>query len=97
MIETALFGAGRIGRIHAANLAAHPAARLKYVVDVNESAARELASLHGARPASPDEAFADPAVKAAVIASSTDTHAALIVRAARAGDEAALSLLGFAP
>jgi myo-inositol 2-dehydrogenase/D-chiro-inositol 1-dehydrogenase len=85
MIETALFGAGRIGRIHAANLAAHPAARLKYVVDVNESAARELASLHGARPASPDEAFADPAVKAAVIASSTDTHAELIVRAARAG------------
>jgi myo-inositol 2-dehydrogenase/D-chiro-inositol 1-dehydrogenase len=85
MIETALFGAGRIGRIHAANLAAHPAARLKYVVDVNESAARELASLHGARPASPDQAFADPAVKAVVIASSTDTHAELIVRGARAG------------
>jgi myo-inositol 2-dehydrogenase/D-chiro-inositol 1-dehydrogenase len=84
MIETALFGAGRIGKIHAANLAAHPAARLKYVVDVNGDAARELASLHGARPASADEAFADPAVKAVVIASSTDTHADLIVRAARA-------------
>jgi predicted dehydrogenase len=40
MIETAIFGAGRIGKIHAGNLAAHPAARLKYVVDVDDSAAR---------------------------------------------------------
>ena len=35
----ALFGAGRIGRIHAANIAAHAGARLKYVVDVDATAA----------------------------------------------------------
>ena len=35
MIEVALFGAGRIGKIHAANLAAQPGVQFKYVVDVN--------------------------------------------------------------
>ena len=39
MKTLALFGAGRIGRIHAANIKAHPAARLKYVVDVDAQAA----------------------------------------------------------
>ena len=32
----ALFGAGRIGRIHARNLAASPNAQLRYVIDVND-------------------------------------------------------------
>ncbi len=44
----ALFGAGRIGRIHAANIHAHAGARLKYVVDVAADAAREIASASGA-------------------------------------------------
>ena len=39
MIEVALFGAGRIGKIHAANLAAQPGVQFKYVVDVNQEAA----------------------------------------------------------
>jgi myo-inositol 2-dehydrogenase/D-chiro-inositol 1-dehydrogenase len=85
MIETVLFGAGRIGKIHAGNLASHPKAHLKYVVDVDTGAAQALAARHDARVASLDEAFADPAMQAVVIASSTDTHADLIVRSARAG------------
>ena len=44
----ALFGAGRIGRIHAANIAAHGAARLKYVVDVDVAAAGRIAEASGA-------------------------------------------------
>jgi predicted dehydrogenase len=36
MTAVALFGAGRIGKIHAANLAAQPGARLKYVVDTHQ-------------------------------------------------------------
>ena len=85
MIEVALFGAGRIGKIHAANLAAQPGVRFKYVVDVNADAAHALASLHGGTAASVDEALADPAVKAVVIASSSDTHSDLILRSAAAG------------
>ena len=86
MIEVALFGAGRIGRIHAANLARQPGARLRYVADVAQAAAEEVAGQHGARAlADPQAALDDPAVGAVVIASSTDTHADLIQRAAAAG------------
>ncbi|MEG1052872.1 MAG: Gfo/Idh/MocA family oxidoreductase, partial [Janthinobacterium sp.] len=85
MIEVALFGAGRIGKIHAANLAAQPGVQFKYVVDVNQEAAAALAGLHGASVASVEAVLADPEVKAVLIASSTDTHADLIVRAAAAG------------
>lgn len=85
MIEVALFGAGRIGKIHAANLAAQPGVQFKYVVDVNQEAAAALAGLHGGSSATVDAALADPAIKAVVIASSTDTHADLILRSAAAG------------
>jgi myo-inositol 2-dehydrogenase / D-chiro-inositol 1-dehydrogenase len=85
MIEAALFGAGRIGKIHAANLARQPGVRLKYVVDVHAESAQALAQLHGASVSSVEAALADPAVRAVLIASSTDTHADLIVRAAAAG------------
>jgi len=85
MIEMALFGAGRIGKIHAGNVVRQPGARLKYVVDVNAEAARSLAQTHGATVGDVDGALRDPAVKAVVIGSSTDTHADLIMRAAEAG------------
>jgi myo-inositol 2-dehydrogenase/D-chiro-inositol 1-dehydrogenase len=85
MIDVALYGAGRIGRIHAGNLARQAGVRLKYVVDVNAQAAAELAERHGARVASVELPFEDHGITAVVIASSTDTHADLIVRAASAG------------
>ena len=79
------FGAGRIGAIHAANLSASGAARLKHVVDVNAAAAGALAAKHGARVSDTATALADPEVGAVIIASSTDTHAELVIAAARAG------------
>jgi len=85
MYEVALFGAGRIGKIHGANLAAQPGVRVRYVVDLNVAAANELAQRHGAKVTDAEAALQDPAVHAVVIASSTDTHADLIVRAAAAG------------
>jgi myo-inositol 2-dehydrogenase/D-chiro-inositol 1-dehydrogenase len=85
MLELAQFGAGRIGAIHAGNVAAMKDVRLRYVVDVNTEAARKLAAAHGAKVASEAEVFADPAVGAVLIASSTDTHARLAIAAARAG------------
>ena len=84
-IEVAMFGAGRIGTIHAGNLARHPGARLRYVVDVHQPAAEALAIKHGAQVASVEKVLADPAIGAVVIGSSTNTHADLILRAAAAG------------
>jgi len=84
MTDVALFGAGRIGKIHAGNLARQPGVRLKYVVDVNAAAAGELAQKYAAQAASADQVFGDAGVKAVVIGSSTDTHADLIRRAAGA-------------
>jgi myo-inositol 2-dehydrogenase/D-chiro-inositol 1-dehydrogenase len=85
MIEAALFGAGRIGRIHAGNLVRQAGVRLKYVVDVDRDAAASLAHAHGAQVGTVEAALADPAIRVVVIASSTDTHFDLIMRAAAAG------------
>jgi myo-inositol 2-dehydrogenase/D-chiro-inositol 1-dehydrogenase len=85
MIHVAQFGAGRIGAIHAANLATSGRARLTHVVDVDGAAARALAARHGARASTVEAALADPEVAAVLIASSTDTHADLAIAAARAG------------
>ena len=85
MLEIAQFGAGRIGQIHASNIAAASNARLRYVVDVNADAAKKLAARYGAKVASESEVFADREVGAVLIASSTDTHARLAIAAARAG------------
>ena len=84
----ALFGAGRIGRIHAANVAAHPAARLRYVVDVDREAAASLAAASGADVADTKAVLADAGIDALLVASPTDTHAGLIEAAAAAGKAA---------
>jgi myo-inositol 2-dehydrogenase/D-chiro-inositol 1-dehydrogenase len=81
----ALFGAGRIGRIHAGNLRAHAGATLKYVVDVDKAAAKHIGDATGARAADTATVLGDRAVDALVIASPTDTHAALIETGAAAG------------
>jgi myo-inositol 2-dehydrogenase/D-chiro-inositol 1-dehydrogenase len=85
MIQFAQFGAGRIGAIHAANLALSGRARLKHVVDVHAPSAESLAAKHGAQVSDTATALADPEVGAVIIASSTDTHADLVIASARAG------------
>ena len=85
MKNVAIFGAGRIGRIHASNLAALPGIKLKYVSDPVASAASELAQKLGASVGNAEAVFADPAIEVVAIASSTDTHSDLIGRAAAAG------------
>ncbi|HEU5468527.1 MAG TPA: inositol 2-dehydrogenase [Steroidobacteraceae bacterium] len=80
----ALFGAGRIGRIHAANIAAHAAARLAYVVDVDTAAAASVAARAGAAVADSSSVLADARVDALLVASPTDTHADLIEAGAAA-------------
>ncbi|KQM31799.1 inositol 2-dehydrogenase, partial [Sphingomonas sp. Leaf10] len=85
MHDIALIGAGRIGKIHAANIAADPRLRLAYVVDPVAGVADALAGRHGAWVAEMPEVLADPAVRGVVVASSTDTHCAYSLAAAEAG------------
>lgn len=86
MIKFALFGAGFIGQVHGANIAAHRRAELRYVYDVNTVAAEQLASRLGANVASsPEEIWKANDVDAVLIASSTNTHADLLSGAIKAG------------
>lgn len=84
-MDVALFGAGRIGKIHAGNVVKQPGVVLRYVIDVDGAAAAALAAQHGAKVVTAEQALADKSIGAVVIGSSTDTHADLIVRAAEAG------------
>ncbi|MDE2397367.1 MAG: inositol 2-dehydrogenase [Burkholderiales bacterium] len=83
--NVAVFGAGRIGRIHAANAAALPGVTLKFVCDPVADSAASLAAALGAQVSTPDAVFADKSIDAVVIGSPTDTHSDLIHRAAAAG------------
>ena len=86
MIRFALFGCGRIGRVHADSIDVHPRAELAWVYDPIESAALEVGKRYGAATAPDvDAAMDDPNVDAVVIASATPTHVDLLTRAVRAG------------
>ena len=86
MINLALFGAGRIGAVHAANMAAHDSIHLKWVVDVIEASAEKLARAYGGKVSTdPGDALSDPDVQGIIIASSTDTHLDLVVEGTKAG------------
>ncbi|MBK9605463.1 MAG: inositol 2-dehydrogenase [Betaproteobacteria bacterium] len=87
MIDVAVFGAGRIGNIHAGNAAKSPGVRLAHVFDPNTQAANALAAKLGAQVASVEQIFGDDKIKAVMICSYTDTHADLILAAAAAGKQ----------
>lgn len=82
----AVVGAGVIGRIHAHNLARHPGAALRWIVDVDAARGAALARESGARHAEGlAPMLADDAVRAVVVGSSTDVHEAHVLACARAG------------
>ncbi len=85
MLRFGLFGAGRIGKMHADNLALNADAELVSVYDVVAEAARAVAEKHGARADATVDAVLSDDVDAVLIASSTDTHVDLITAAAEAG------------
>ena len=86
MVRFAVLGCGRIGRMHASNLAHHPDAELVCVYDVQAGAAEMTASALGVQQArSVEEVLGNPAVEAVLIATSTDTHVELIIAGVRAG------------
>ena len=84
MTTLAVFGAGRIGRVHALNAAALPGVSVRYLVDPVAGPGRhDLAARLGARIVEAENVFADASVDGVVVASSTDTHAALMLAAAK--------------
>src|SRR5690606_36114646 len=86
MLGIAVLGCGRIGRVHAANIAAHPRARLTAVYDVSGDAAAEVAAIEGVPvAASAEEIFASPETQAVLVATATETHADYIEAAVAAG------------
>ena len=86
MTGIVVLGTGRIGRMHAENIAAHPRARLAGVYDIHSPAAAEVAAQLGAAQFdSVEAALASAEVDAVLIASSTATHADLIEQSVAAG------------
>lgn len=85
MKHVAVFGAGRIGRIHASNLAALPGVQLQAICDPSAEAASDLAQSLGAKVSTIEAVLADKQIDAIAICSPTTTHSDLITRAAAAG------------
>lgn len=86
-VRVALIGLGRMGRIHARNLAGRcRSAELAVVADADAGmAATAGAEFDVPWSADADEILGDPTVDAVAVATPTATHADLVVRAARAG------------
>lgn len=86
MVGMAVLGCGRIGRMHARNLARHPRAKLVMVFDVLAEAAQQTAAELDVKIArSVDEVLSAADVGGVLVATPTDTHVALIKAAVRAG------------
>ena len=85
MARIAVLGTGRIGRMHAANIAAHPRATLAAVHDLHRPSAEEVAAIHGV-PICSDAAdvFASDDIDAVLVATATETHADYIEMAVAA-------------
>jgi len=87
-LSIGLIGAGRIGKLHAENIATRiPGARLGGVADINLAAARALATQWNVPRTTADyrELLEDRSLGAVVICSATDTHSRIVCEAAAAG------------
>ena len=89
-IPVALIGAGRLGARHARTLASQvPEADLRVVADARADVAATLAATlpSSAWTGDPSLRIADATIRAVIIVTPTDTHAALIEAAAAAGKD----------
>lgn len=85
MIGVAVIGAGRMGTVHARNVAANPRMRLAGVVEADRERGAALCRELGCRALALEEILRAADVAAVVVASSTDTHLDLALAALRAG------------
>ena len=90
-IQIGIIGAGRIGRVHAENIAKSvPQMEIRTVADPYmspeaESFLRDLRIPNLSRD--PDDILQDPDIRAVIVCSPTDWHAEYVIRAARAGKD----------
>lgn len=87
-IKFGVIGIGRIGKIHAENLASRiPGASARAIADIALDSAQEIANRLHVPVVTADyhDLLSDPEIDAVAICSSTDTHAKIIIEAAEAG------------
>ncbi len=87
-LRIGIIGAGRIGKLHAANLVNRvPDAEVAAISDVYLPAAEELAEKLGVKVATSDyhDILNNPEIDAIFLCSSTDTHSPISIEAAKAG------------
>ena len=86
-ILVGILGAGRIGKVHANNIASMRNAAIKYISDpyINDETRDWIASLRGPiATTDADCVINDPEIDAIIICSPTDTHTNYIIKAADA-------------
>ncbi len=89
MLRIAVLGCGRIGQMHAANVARHPRATLATVYDIHQPSADRVAQDQGVKAATTaEEIFASDQIDAVLIATATPTHADYIEMAIASGKAA---------
>ena len=86
MLNFSLIGAGRIGKMHAEIINSNPNSKLKFVYDVNQEYAQNVANISNASIVNkPEHAINSNEVDAILIASATPTHIEFIKMSANAG------------
>ena len=86
MLNFTLIGAGRIGKMHAEIISQNSNSNLKFIYDVNQELAKNVASISNASVLNkPEEAINSNEIDAVLIASATPTHIEFIKMAANAG------------
>ncbi len=86
MINFALLGAGRIGKMHANIIHHHPNANLKYVFDLSKKLSRAISKKYKCKISNTaNEAINSSDIDAVLIASPTPTHTDFITKSAKAG------------
>ena len=84
--KISVLGCGRIGRMHADNIAAHPRVDFAGVFDVHARSADEVSGKHGVKNfTSAEEAITSADVDAVLIATPTSTHVDFLDACVRAG------------
>lgn len=85
MLNIAIIGAGRIGKVHALAVFNNPNTHISHIYDIYAPAANELAQQYNAIAISSlDEIFNNDEIHAVIIASTTDTHLDLLLRSVKA-------------